>query len=459
MRFLLLNNNPAVSRLILLSAKKIDYDLIEAASLEEIEEERFVAIFIDSDSFNSEELALIQKKNLTNKLIYIGPRGSKKPEGMDFILEKPFLPTDFLELAKSLEPEDESSFEDGLEDGFEDDGDIDSLLEEDKDEEDNLINLDNTSLPHEEEFTFEEDSSDESSKVDELEEDGLVDLEEADELEEPEDEEDFEGFEDDEEPEEFELKEGGILDSEDVKEVQGLLEDDLNLLDEMEEDSEDEDSFTSQKLEELEIGQMDKVEDSFGQEDFEEDSKDEDELSLEDELDLQEEDLSFEDEKSLESIDFEEDSLSSKIEEDMDLVGAIDDFEEGEKLDFEDDSKDDELVDGEDDFEDEELDELEDDEDVKDGEFEDDTNSIKEELEAQNRSEDPFFGLSERELKIALGEAVEELKTDGNQAVDELKSEIKNEVTKALTSALMQTRVKEFLKNTKINITIDFEEA
>ena len=70
---------------------------------------------------------------------------------------------------------------------------------------------------------------------------------------------------------------------------------------------------------------------------------------------------------------------------------------------------------------------------------------------------DPFGGLSEAELKAALGEAVEEVKAKAKEDTSALKEEIKKEVGKALSTAFEQTKLKEALKTMKITISISFE--
>ncbi len=92
MKILLLNENPMVSRLINLSAKKMSYELTEVAEYSE-ELGTYDTIIVDNDI----EVDLVALKEKCNQLIFLSPRD--KPCEVDAeILHKPFLPTDFLNL-------------------------------------------------------------------------------------------------------------------------------------------------------------------------------------------------------------------------------------------------------------------------------------------------------------------------------------------------------------------------
>ncbi len=113
MKILLLNENPMVSRLINLSAKKMSYEVTETASYSE-ELGTYDTIIVDSDT----EADLKALKEKCKQLIFLTPR-DKDCEVDAKILHKPFLPTDFLNLLSggnlddsiSVEPIDESDFD------------------------------------------------------------------------------------------------------------------------------------------------------------------------------------------------------------------------------------------------------------------------------------------------------------------------------------------------------------
>ncbi|ECL6414432.1 hypothetical protein FVK83_00135 [Campylobacter coli] len=92
MKILLLNENPVVSRLISLSAKKMSYDFEEINTYDE-NLGHYDVIIVDSDT--PAPLKILKEK--CDKLIFLAPRN----QSVDIeaqILHKPFLPTDFLNL-------------------------------------------------------------------------------------------------------------------------------------------------------------------------------------------------------------------------------------------------------------------------------------------------------------------------------------------------------------------------
>ena len=100
MKLLLINKNPAISRLIGLSAYKLGYELTELFDFELKDDERYDAVFVDSDIFTSE--VLMSLNEVSNHIVYIGARGSEKPLGVDIVLEKPCLPPDFIAIANNI---------------------------------------------------------------------------------------------------------------------------------------------------------------------------------------------------------------------------------------------------------------------------------------------------------------------------------------------------------------------
>ncbi|HEB7545010.1 hypothetical protein [Campylobacter coli] len=92
MKILLLNENPVVSRLISLSAKKMSYDFEEVNAYDE-NLGHYDAIIVDSDT--PAPLKILKEK--CDKLIFLAPR-NQSVDVDALILHKPFLPTDFLNL-------------------------------------------------------------------------------------------------------------------------------------------------------------------------------------------------------------------------------------------------------------------------------------------------------------------------------------------------------------------------
>ncbi len=96
---LLINENKIVSRLLNLSSQKQGYDLEELNNLG-ASSSNYDVIFVDSDLYNEELLKNIESKFTYNYLGYIGTKKDSIPSGFDLSIEKPFLPTDFVNLIK-----------------------------------------------------------------------------------------------------------------------------------------------------------------------------------------------------------------------------------------------------------------------------------------------------------------------------------------------------------------------
>ncbi|ELK4400484.1 hypothetical protein Q6748_000557 [Campylobacter coli] len=92
MKILLLNENPVVSRLVSLSAKKMSYDFEELNAYDE-NLGHYDVIIVDSDT--PAPLKILKEK--CDKLIFLAPR-NQSADIDALILHKPFLPTDFLNL-------------------------------------------------------------------------------------------------------------------------------------------------------------------------------------------------------------------------------------------------------------------------------------------------------------------------------------------------------------------------
>lgn len=96
---LLINDNKIVSRLLQLSSEKNGYNLEEVTAVDS-SGDSYDVIFIDSDRYSDELLGEIESKLKYGKLGYIGVKQETVPEGFDIVIEKPFLPTDFVDVIK-----------------------------------------------------------------------------------------------------------------------------------------------------------------------------------------------------------------------------------------------------------------------------------------------------------------------------------------------------------------------
>ncbi len=91
MKIVLVNANPAVSRLATLALSKMGYEYVEIGDASELSGV-FDVLIIDSD-IDAKEMNL---KEFANKILYLSSKNSPTFENADRILPKPFLPTEFI---------------------------------------------------------------------------------------------------------------------------------------------------------------------------------------------------------------------------------------------------------------------------------------------------------------------------------------------------------------------------
>ena len=124
---LLLNDNKIVSRLLQLSSKKSGFD-IEESGVFVPKKEFYNLIFVDSDKYTPELVKEIKETLTYDKLVFIGTAQAKKPDEFAEVLEKPFLPTDFVALVeKSFVIENDKT--DDIDNVEDEEIDLDSELE------------------------------------------------------------------------------------------------------------------------------------------------------------------------------------------------------------------------------------------------------------------------------------------------------------------------------------------
>lgn len=98
MRILLLNDNPVVRKLVALSAQKTKDDLDVIWSLDEIEYPHYDLLIIDDALYSDEAMAQLKAKISFRSSLLMATRGAATPAGFDKVINKPFLPTDLVEL-------------------------------------------------------------------------------------------------------------------------------------------------------------------------------------------------------------------------------------------------------------------------------------------------------------------------------------------------------------------------
>lgn len=473
MKILLFNDNPVVRKLVALSAQKTKDDLSVVWSTDEIEEHDYDLLIVDDALYSDELFESLNEKIVVKSTLFMATRGKAVPSGFDHVINKPFLPTDLVDMFVQIEKKV----------------------------------IAGSDQPGEESDTRIPDASAYAINL----EDSLPDLENHDpealdieSLGEAEDDFDFGNLEDYEEK----LPETAILDQEEVQEVQGLLEDtesdDLGL----------EEEFGAQGIDALalseeEVGVPIELEDDFSFEDTHiadvEDEKDEF-LSLTDDIqenetlrkELLDEDgfdeleLSVPIEESPEALE-EDELLPMSEESDFDDMG-LDEIDSSALMDDEAlgnlESKIEDAVNG---LESEDLErELESDDfdlDLNDEIMEELMPSEVESaglLTEESEGFDELDMLDERELKMAVGEELEEdepivsvAKGDNSLAaetLDEVLNESSNyddfadeieegepashaegvEALQALLKALSNENVTKSLKGMNISININF---
>jgi uncharacterized membrane protein len=487
MKILLFNDNPVVRKLVALSAQKTKDDLSVVWSVEEIEEGEYDLLIIDDALYSEEVFEAITNRVSVQSLLLMATRGKAIPAGFDNIINKPFLPTDLVDMLVQIEKKLSSASEPSYEEPKQESSPYAINLEE------NLPESVSGS-----DALFEDESDDDLD---------LSDLEDLDEN----------------------LLETTILDQDEVQEVQGLLdeaeEDDFSLdeltiddsigedkalnppetgslLEEMEEEEFDFDSLietdeananeplnSKEILDDNDFGEID-----FSmpdEEDFESiaeesaggiDTDEEDELALDDLADAQEE--------AIEPFAPQSDPLSELDELSEDA------FEESEDLDLESLMDDEALGDLESTIEGA-LNDLDEDElsrevssddlglDLDDLHIAEPIDDLDISADEPNEDFDELDMLDERELKKAIGEEVDEElscyaapESSGLvcEALDEVKEEVFSdepqqsdnkaqettshaegvEALQALLKALANENVAKSLKGMNISININF---
>jgi uncharacterized membrane protein len=157
MNIVLVNNNPVVTKLVTLSAQKTNDKLKIIASPVELDVQECDVLILDDELLESELYKAVNEKVHCRKKIYMGARGSIKPDDFDMMVNKPFLPTDLVDLFTTLSaemqaPHYEEPFvtQNPIEEDMFDEEEIDlddaiSSLEE-SDEDEDMLSLDNEEL-------------------------------------------------------------------------------------------------------------------------------------------------------------------------------------------------------------------------------------------------------------------------------------------------------------------------
>jgi len=102
MRFLLINTNPAVSKLVNASLERIGHEATEIGDYNGLSLDTYVLVIVDSDSYRPEYKDDLLSVSLAPSLMYLKAQDDIVPQGVTYVLKKPFLPTDFIALLVSI---------------------------------------------------------------------------------------------------------------------------------------------------------------------------------------------------------------------------------------------------------------------------------------------------------------------------------------------------------------------
>jgi hypothetical protein len=95
MKILLINNNPVVSRLTALSARKESIKLDEIRDVSKLKRvDEYQIVFVDLESYTQEVSNSLKNSNIKKKVLFYTQEDKKKPEIFNLSILKPFLPSE-----------------------------------------------------------------------------------------------------------------------------------------------------------------------------------------------------------------------------------------------------------------------------------------------------------------------------------------------------------------------------
>jgi len=104
MKILLINNNPVVSRLTALSARKENIEIDEIQEVTELNSNTYDIIFVDDDSYSNDVKDIIKEYIKTKKSVLFYAEGDNEhKDSFDLAILKPFLPSEVSAIIRSLE--------------------------------------------------------------------------------------------------------------------------------------------------------------------------------------------------------------------------------------------------------------------------------------------------------------------------------------------------------------------
>jgi len=107
MRILLINNNPVVSRLTALSARKEEIEIDEIQEVTELSSDNYDIVFVDADSLSKDVYDIISEHiKVQKKVLFYAQDDKEEKELFDTTILKPFLPSEVSAVIRSVEEND-----------------------------------------------------------------------------------------------------------------------------------------------------------------------------------------------------------------------------------------------------------------------------------------------------------------------------------------------------------------
>ncbi|MCH9741551.1 MAG: hypothetical protein K0U38_12040 [Epsilonproteobacteria bacterium] len=102
MKILLINNNPVVSRLTALSARKENVELDEIKNVSELKANDYNVVFVDSESYSDEVSNIIKNSGITQKVLFYAQGENENKEVFSENILKPFLPSEVSAILREM---------------------------------------------------------------------------------------------------------------------------------------------------------------------------------------------------------------------------------------------------------------------------------------------------------------------------------------------------------------------
>jgi len=105
MKILLINDNPVVSRLTTLSARKENIEIDEIKEISELKQSDYTIVFIDSESYTKEISNAIGNSDIQKKVLFHAQDEDEYKKAFNQTILKPFLPSEVSEVLREMKIE------------------------------------------------------------------------------------------------------------------------------------------------------------------------------------------------------------------------------------------------------------------------------------------------------------------------------------------------------------------